>query len=233
MYFFRAILRTSLVTAAVLFSFSALATAQSCCSASKSKVQASGTAASCSASQSVQACSVETEAGIDSKALKKIHAAAASGDFSQVKACPTTRKALLKLSQGNEHTYNMVQTAEKKGDYSNVAACKVTRSEISDAVLSYALSRQDVSGDGLQALEQAAASGDFSKVAASKDTQALLKKVVSATPDFHEECKDKVMEVVEGVADFSLVAACEMTRAEIDRAVKAYRNNVLNTSMAN
>ena len=231
MYFFRAILRTSLVTAAVLLSFYALAAAHSCGSAAKSK--ASGTAACCSASQSAQACSAETEAGIDSKALKKIHAAAASGDFSQVEACPTTRKALLKLSQGNEHTYNMVQTAENKGDYSNVAACKVTRSEINDAVVSYALSRQDVRSDGLQALEQAAASGDFSKVVASKDSQALLKKVVSATPDFHEECKDKVMEVVEGVADFSLVAACEMTRAEIDRAVKAYRNNVLNTSMAN
>ena len=233
MFLFRATLRTSLVVAAVLFTFSSFAAAEQCSSASKSKVKASSTTACCSASQSTQASSAETEADIDSKALKKIYTAAASGDFSQVEACPVTRKALLRLSQGHEHTSSMVRTAEQKSDYSNVAACKVTRGEISDAVVSYALSRQDVCSDALQTIQQAALSGDFSKVAASEHNQALLKKVVLATPDFHQECKDKVMEVVEGVADFSLVAACEMTRAEIDRAVKAYRNNAVSASLAN
>ena len=229
MFLFRATLRTSLVVAAVLFTLSSFAAAQSCCSTSKSKVKASGAEACCPSSLGVQASSAETEADIDSKALKNIYAAAAGGDFSKVAACPISRAALRQLSQGNEHTYKMVHAAEEKGDYSKVAACKITRGEISDAVTSYALNRQDLSSDALHSIEQAAASGDFSKVTESEYTQALLKKVVSATPDFHAECRDKVMEVVEGTADFSLVAACEKTRAEIDRAVKAYRTEVVNT----
>ena len=241
MFLFRATLRTSLVVAAVLFTFSSFAAAEQCSSASKTKAgcaaaqstQSETASACCSSSRSAQTSSAETEADIDSKVLKKIYTAAASGDFSQVEACPVTRKALLRLSQGHEHTSSMVRTAEQKSDYSNVAACKVTRGEISDAVVSYALSRQDVCSDALQTIQQAALIGDFSKVAASEHNQALLKKVVLATPDFHQECKDKVMEVVEGVADFSLVAACEMTRAEIDRAVKAYRNNAVSASLAN
>ena len=163
--------------------------------------------------------------------LKKIHTAAASGDFSAVQACPVTRSALKTLSKSNDHTWSMVQAAEKSNDYSKVAACKATRGEINQAVLSYALNQQGVSNDGLKLLEQASATGDFSKVAACENTQALLKKVVSATSDFHPECRDKVIQVVEGTADYSLVAACQMTRSEIDRAVKAYKSDLLKTSM--
>ena len=229
----RDVLKTSLVLTALVFSFSSFAAAQGCCSASKTKVQASSDKACCTSSQSAQAGAAVKEAEVDAKLLKTIYAAASTGDFSAVQACPATRSALLKLSEGNEHTLSMVKSAEKSSDYKNVAACKVTRGEISQAVMSYALNKHGVSSNSLQALEQAALSGDFSKVSACKDTQALLRKVVEATPDFHKDCKDKVMEVVEGTADFSMVAACEQTRAEIDQAVKKYRESLLNTSMAN
>ncbi|MEA2062411.1 MAG: hypothetical protein U9P14_01825 [Gemmatimonadota bacterium] len=226
----------SITAVAGLLLLSTTAFAQKSCSVSKSKAMSCQAAsASCPKATSAPCCSKTASTGaaadIDTRVLKNIYQAARTGDFSGVAACPVSREALKTLSASNEHTRGMVLSAENRNDYSGVAACKVTRDEIRQSVRDYLLDQRDISSASLDRIHQAAVSGDFSEVAKCETTREVLKKVVLAKEDFYPECKDKVFEVVEGTADFSLVEACIKTRKEIQKAVEQMRANVLEASI--
>ena len=129
-----------------------------------------------------------------------------------------------------EKTQANVLSALKSGDFSKVSACQATRDNIKKSLASYAVTKEGVDTECLNAIESAAECGDFSKVSACEVSRATLKKVVAAKTDFSSECKQNVLSAAE-CGDFSKVSACSATREEIQKAVEAFKDQSLQTAL--
>jgi hypothetical protein len=84
----------------------------------------------------------------------------------------------------------------------------------------------------LENIQTAAASGDFSKVAACPATREALKKLTLSSNAITAGHKELVLKAVDDQAhDFSKVAACKLTCAEIGKAVCEIKGKSLQTAL--
>ncbi len=177
----------------------------------------------------------KTTAQLNRKALSTVYAAAESGDFSKVEACPVSRETLKKLAncpQFNAESQKLVLAVlDGKDQFSHLSACQATRAELKKAVAEYALEGNGVDGQKLALISTAAQSGDFSKVKACAETRATLLKVAGSYGcETGKQMLQTVTAAVES-GDFSKVEGCKVTREKIQQAVAEYRDKSVQTAL--